>query len=135
MASNLNLGLYAGGTVPVLSFVKMSGDFKAVVCSAATDKIIGISTQASRRVDDPGNAATIGEELPTYGPGQIGWVVAGAAFSAGDILTSDANGAAIVMAAVNANQYQGARALQAATAAGQIVKVLVWIDAIRNTVA
>ena len=135
MASNLNLGLKAGGTVPTLRFVKMSADFTAVVCTAATDKIIGISTQASRRVDDEGNAAISGEELPTYGPGQIGWITAGAAFSAGDILTSDGTGRGIVMAAVNANQYQGARALQAAAAAGEIVKVLVWIDAIRNTVA
>ena len=136
MASNLNLGLTAAGTIPTSAFVKMSADFKAVMCANATAPIIGISTQASRRVDDPDNAAVANEPLATYGPGEIGWVRAGAAFAVGVLLTSDASGNAIAMPAnVNAVQYAGARALQAAGGAGEIVKVLVWLDTVRNAVA
>lgn len=88
-----------------------------VQASAATDALFGIVQQPKGVVD--------GERVDVLHLGEA-LVEAGAAFTAGALLTSDAQGRAIAAApAVGVNNRAIAMALEAATAAGDLVRVSV----------
>lgn len=94
-------------------FAKISGARTLTVCAAATDRPVGVIQ------NKPVSGATV--DLMVTG---VTKMVAGAAVSAGDELTSDAQGRAITaVTAAGANRSYGI-ALEAATAAGQIIEVL-----------
>jgi hypothetical protein len=88
----------------------------AAQAAAATDKVIGVTTDV---------AAADGERMDVIHLGE-GKVVAGAAFADGDQLMSDANGRAITAAAAaGANVRTIGYAREAASAAGDICEMTV----------
>lgn len=107
----------AGGAIPAYSPVKYGGTAgQVVVANAAADKVIGVSTDVD---------AVLGERVDVIHFGE-GKVLAGAAFAAGDLLTADATSRGIVAAAAaGANVRTFGQAREAATAAGDIVEVMV----------
>jgi hypothetical protein len=108
----------AGGAVPAYTFVKPGGTAgTAVQATAATDKVIGVSTDVD---------SVLGERMDVIhlGPAKV---IAGAAFADGDLLMSDASGRAILAAAAaGSNVRICAQAREAATAAGDIVEVNIF---------
>lgn len=93
-------------------FVKVSGDFTATVCAAATDIPCGVLQ------DKPtsGTAAAIMVD-------GISKVVAGGTIAAGALVGTDANGAAVALVAgTDTTKYPVAQALQAAVS-GDIFSV------------
>lgn len=80
-------------------------DDHVVVCSAATDKIIGITQVATTTAEDPVEVALVGGGAKA---------LAGGTIAMGDLLTSDSNGALI--ATTTANNRVIAVAMQAAVA-------------------
>lgn len=94
-----------------------------VPAAAATDAIIGVSTDVG---------AALGERVDVMHSG-IAAVKAGAAFSAGDLITADAAGKAVKAApgATASDRILGV-ALDAATAADEIVDVLIQLGSVSN---
>jgi Uncharacterized conserved protein (DUF2190) len=112
----MNFPLKASGPIPQWRFAKVSAADTAAVANAATDTIIGIHQTVALVVNDPCDIS---------GPGEITFIEAGAAFAAGSRLTADATGRGVAAApAAGVNNGIGAIAIQAATAAGDIVRVL-----------
>ncbi len=70
--------------------------------------------------------AAIGDPITCYGAGNIVPLEAGASFSAGAMLASDANGKGVTATVLDLTHAVNAMAMQAASAAGDIVSVLVW---------
>ncbi len=70
--------------------------------------------------------AATGDPITVYGAGNIVPLEASAAFVAGALLASDAAGKGITATLSDLTHTVNAMALQAATAAGDIVSVLVW---------
>lgn len=94
-------------------FVKPgSADGTTLLAGAATDPIVGISGELDVQVGERHDVTLIG----------ISYLVAGAAFTRGAVLTSDANGCGV--AAATGNRI-GALALESASTAGDMVRVLV----------
>ncbi len=118
----------AGGTIGPAVFVKLSTAADNTVLQAgAGDPIIGISQVGQRRVpglagSDPTIAAIAGEFVEVFIIGDVAQLTAGAAFTRGDFLMSDANGDGITATTV---LEVGAVALQSAGAAGVLVNVLI----------
>lgn len=88
-----NLGLTktftATGAIPAYSLVKFgSNDGEVVAAAAATDKIIGVSTEI---------AAASGERCDVQ-VDDIAYVLLGGSVTRGDLLTSDSAGAAVAAA-------------------------------------
>lgn len=108
----------ASAAIPARRFVKPGGTAGQVTLAAAvSDKIFGISTEV---------AAATGERVDVAHAGFDNLIEAGAAFAAGDFLTSDGTGRGIVAApAAGTNNRTGAVALEAATAAGDLIRVKV----------
>jgi len=122
--------LVAGGDISPSRFVKLSGDDTGIQAVAAADDVIGISMEGTNKApksDDVSTplAATLGQYLKLYGDGDECLITSGAAFSAGDRLTSDATARGITATAANAS---GAIALQTAQGADELVRVQVNID-------
>ena len=109
----------ASAAIPARRFVKPGATAGQVTLAAAvSDKIFGITTELS--------ADAAGQRIDVAHAGIDNLIEAGAAFAAGDFLTSDATGRGIVPApAVGVNNRTGAIALEAAAAAGDLIRVKV----------
>lgn len=105
----------AGAAITSFRIVKFSAANTVIQAAAATDLSIGLSNEVS---------PVAGERCDIVLTG-IGYLEAGAAFALGAKLTSDAQGRGITAApAAGANAQIAAIALEAATAAGDVVPVL-----------
>ena len=119
----------ADGTINVSRFVKSAGTTKAfrLLQAGAGEVCCGISQEGPKAPPTPGASAVIAavqnDPIKIYDIGEECLVSAGAAFSVGDYLKSDANGQAIVQ--TGAGQNIGAQALEDATAINQLVRVKV----------
>jgi hypothetical protein len=117
-------GYVASATIEPCRFVKISGNYTVAQC-VANDVAIGISQQGSCTppVDGaPTAAATVGLPIQVFGDTETTLIEAGAAFAAGAELKPDATGRGI---AAVANDKYSAVAQKAATAAGQLIPVLI----------
>lgn len=108
-------GLVAGAAIAAYRIVKLSAADTVIQSAAATDAHIGVVT-------DVGPASGERCEVMTHG---IANVEAGAAVTLGALVTSDATGRGIAAApAVGANARHIGVALDAASAAGDVIRVL-----------
>ena len=108
----------ATASVPAFTIVKgTSNAGEAAPATAATDKILGVSDSIPQA---SGNMVDVAVE-------GVHKVVAGAAFDAGDMLTSDSQGRAIrATFAASTTKYVIGKALAPAVAAGDIVAFAVF---------
>lgn len=120
--------LTAGGTIIPMRAIKLStsAEFTALQAGAG-DKMIGVAPQYQKRVpgltgSDTDIAAESGDQMDSYGPGDICPVVAAAAVAIGDNIKSSTNGK-IVTATTG---WVGGIALTAASADGDVVYV--WLQ-------
>lgn len=105
----------AGGAIAAYTIVKFSGAETVVAAAAVSDALVGVSHDI---------AAASGERVDVAHDGIV-FVVAGAAFGQGALLTSDASGRAVAAApAAGTNNRVIGIALEAATAAGDVVRIL-----------
>lgn len=113
----------ADGAIDRYRFVKFSdADDKVSAAAAATDAIIGITTELD---------VTDGEKVDVVHDG-LHQVKLGGSVTRGDLLTSDANAAAVAAApASGANVVVGARAL-ASGVAGDIIPVVICLGEIQG---
>ncbi len=110
----------AAADIAAYRFVKFT-DGGIAPASAGTDNIIGVSEEVKN---------TAGYTTDVYIAGSFAEVEAGGAFSAGDALTSDADGKAVK--ATNTDNV-GAIAMMAANATGDIVQVVVQLQRVIAT--
>ena len=130
--------LVAGGTIRPHRFVKLDGsnDFTGLEADA-NDIVIGISQVGGNRppLDDlvsTNNAAIAGETFRLFGEGDICLIEAGDTFAHGARLKSDNDGRGVAITTTGTTiQHFGARALEAATAVGQLVRAQVMIGSER----
>ena len=124
----------AGGTIEPSRFVYMSAAYTVSQVTATTLVPCGISQDGSRAPQGVAEmyggtsltqAATTGEQIRVFGPGEDCLLQMGATCAAGAILISDANARGAVWSSTAALQYPGAYALEAATATGQYIRVQV----------
>ena len=96
--------------------VKMgSADGKVITAAAATDMIIGACSEVGPAINERVDVVVVG----------VAYVEAGAAVTRGNLITSDASGRAVVPApAAGVNNRCIGVALESATAAGDIITVL-----------
>jgi hypothetical protein len=110
-----------------------SNPFKVVQADAATDTPLGVSDNRVKvmagmvGITAPYKAAESGDPILVFGSGEQCVVEAGAAFTGGDYLISDSEGRAIPLDRAATTGVQGfvGRALETATASGQIKRCLV----------
>lgn len=116
--------------------------YLAIQCAANTDKPIGISQEASNTIPvGPNNdmgvstvtyqyqevAAAQGQLVRIYGPGEECLLYAGAACNPGNDLVSDSSGMGVPASQANqpVSQWIGARAIEAASAQYDKIRVMV----------
>ena len=119
------LQLVAGGDILPKRFIVISAPNTVVQASAATDKLLGIAdgdTEDFPQEDSDLNHTKTGNFVSYKGSGKMTLVEAGAAFTAGDYITADAQGRGVT---ATAGQVAGAIAIRDAAAAGEKVHVLV----------
>jgi hypothetical protein len=124
------LSFRAGGNILPSRFVKLTS--AAMVTQAGdNEEIIGVAFEGTQKaplrdyVSTP-YAAEPGQSVAVYSTGEVCLVEAGTTISAGNLLKSDSQGRAIPIATSGTViQNYGAVALDAATAAGEKVRVLV----------
>jgi hypothetical protein len=135
-------GRMAGGTIYPSRFVaKQTGNpYRVIQASADTDQVIGISDHRSKYlagmfgVSAPYPAAELDDGVRVYGDGETTLLEAGAAFTADEYLVSDSSGRGVRnLLGDAAVKGIGARAIESATAAGQLVKVQVHIQPYQGT--
>ncbi len=122
---------FASGNISPSRFVKLDTtyvDGGYVLQAGAGDKLIGVAQDATHAfpylgLDDGYAAASLTNQLGVWTPNDECKLEAGAACTVGDLLKSDTNGKGIPTTADG--DYYGARALQAATAAGQLIRARV----------
>ena len=132
--SNANYAsLVAGGNVNPCRFIKLdsSADFQAVLATAATDDLFGISQDAQRTAPITGAsdyAAVSGESLPHYENGSVCLLELGSGGATrGNLLVSDGSGKGVVAASSGtALQCIGAQALESGSA-GEFIRVKIQI--------
>jgi hypothetical protein len=120
----------AASTINLARFVKSSGNDHEFAQAGDNDPIVGISGIGSARPPIPDVAthvaAEAGQSFRIHQEGERCLLTAGQPFSAGARLKSDANGKGVAIATSGTTpQRYGAVALQAATAADQLVEVVV----------
>jgi hypothetical protein len=113
----------AGAAIAAYTIVKFSAAETVVAAAAATDSLIGITNDVA-----PAN----GERCDIVVEG-VGFVTAGAAVTLGALVTSDASGRAVAAApAAGVNNRMLGTALDAATAAGDVIRVLLQQGSIQG---
>jgi len=122
------LQVRAAGDIYPARFVKLAGDFQVAQCVAG-DYPIGVAGPAAKKPPLEGlvsdtKAAEAGDQVWVWTDGEICFIEAGGAVSAGDKLGPDADGKAVTASA--GNPY-GAVALEAASAAGQLIRAFVRV--------
>lgn len=116
MSMLLQKNFGAGAALTAYRIVRFSAADTVVQASAVTDALIGVTNDV---------AAASGERQDVIVSG-IAWVEAGAAFSIGALLTTDAQGRAVAAApAAGTNNNVIGRAFRAAVAAGDRVEMLI----------
>lgn len=119
----------AGGNIAPSRIVKVStaADNTWLQSTSNTDANEGVSAIGTRRApgtgDDDGFDAIAPEGIMVFGVGSICTVEAGAAFTAGALLTADTNGRAI--ATTTTGDSVIGRALQAASQLGDLPLIVV----------
>lgn len=115
MSMLLTRNFIAGAAMTAYRIVRFSAADTVVLAAAATESLIGVTNDV---------AAASGERQDVIVQG-MPWVEAGAAFSIGALLTSDASGRAVAAApAAGVNNRIIGIAFRAAVAAGDRVEVL-----------
>lgn len=131
---NTPAAFVASGDIRNFRFVTPDGNHK-VAEADANEQIAGITRGGSRYaplsdLSITELAAIAGEEVPMLGDGEEGLILSGAAFSAGARLKSDNDGRAVTVATTgDVLQQYGAEAMEEATAANQLVRVMCRIGA------
>ncbi|WP_295756034.1 capsid cement protein [Undibacterium sp.] len=124
--SNLQLAknYIADVAIPAFRLVKPgTADDRVTLATASTDALIGTTTDI---------AAGIGERCDVQ-VAEISYVEAGAAIVRGAFITSDATGRAITAApAAGVNASVAGRALETATAAGDVIRMMQSIGQIQG---
>jgi hypothetical protein len=124
--SNLQLAknYIADVAIPAFRLVKPgTADDRVTLATASTDALIGTTTDI---------AAAIGERCDVQ-VAEISYVEAGAAIVRGAFITSDATGRAITAApAAGVNASVAGRALETATAAGDVIRMMQSIGQIQG---
>lgn len=116
-----------GGAIAQFTAVKMGADTNHVVAAVADNMAIGVAQAVASAAE-----ATAGKAIPVRMMG-ITRMVAGDAVTMGAAVKVDASGRAIPLAAATPNQNQIGIAQKAATAAGQIIFVLLTPGVARTT--
>lgn len=107
--------LTAGAAIAAFRLVKLSAAETVVPAAAATDNVIGVNADVAPALGERCDVALMG----------IAFVEAGAAVALGAMVTSDASGRAVAAApAAGSNVRVVGVALEAATAAGDVIRVL-----------
>lgn len=122
----------AGGTINISVCVKMdtAADNQVVMCSAITDKAIGISKRSQRDAPGlPGSsnavAALAGDGCEVYGPGEIAPAIAGAAITRGDWVGPEGAATGRIVTVSGATHRCVGFALESAAAAGVEIQIMV----------
>ena len=124
------LSFRASANISPSRFVKISGEH-TVAAAGDNEEIIGVAQEGSNKAPLADYVSTVyaaekDQQLSVYSVGEICLVEAGGTISAGQLLKSDSQGRAVAIATSGTTiQNYGAIALQAATAAGQKIRVLV----------
>lgn len=126
----------ANGNIKPSRIVKQdsTADFKVLQATDGSgshgDLGIGISQEGTLLLPltnyDSDYAGTAGKEIQVYTEGDECFLVVGAAVTNGDRLKADSDGRGITASV--ADDLVVARALQTATVAGQLIKVVVTVD-------
>jgi hypothetical protein len=113
----------AGAAITAYTIVKFSAAETVVAAAAATDSLVGVTNEV---------APAIAERCDVIVEG-IAFVTAGAACALGALMTSDASGRAVAAApAAGVNNRVLGTALDAATAAGDVIRVLLQQGSIQG---
>ena len=124
----------AGGDIYPCRFVKQAttAPFTVVQASVAGEAVVGIAQEGTTVVPIDGftnsssvYAGTAGLPIHVFGEHSECLVEAGGVIAVGDLLATDANGKAVK---ATSGQKVGARALEAASAAGVKIRVAVEIQ-------
>ena len=113
------VSVIAGEESVIYTFVSLQADGKYDITGATTERMHGIAAEGG--VPDGGALAMV---IPN---GAIAKVKAGAAITIGDAVQSDATGRAITHVS-GANVFRAGIALEAATAADQIISIQFLVD-------
>ena len=119
----------SNGNIPVSAIVKFdaTSPFRVIVAAAATDALIGVSSEAVDKAPIPQDtsaqyAAVAGEDLKVYTTGDSCSVTTGTGgFTAGDAVTSDGSGNGITTT-TDKNIYVG-RAVDTLTVALALARI------------
>jgi hypothetical protein len=104
----------AGAAINAYRIVKLSAASTVVLAAAATDSLMGVNGAVAPASGERCDVAKVG----------ISYVEAGAAVSLGDLITADSVGRGITATATaGSNVSVIGRAQEAATAAGDLIKV------------
>lgn len=119
-------GLIAGGDINPSRFIVINDDYEVVEGAAATDVLFGVSHDSAKDAPIDGLQSNTlhaeeGDHVSYYKLGDSCLLEAGDAISAGAVLTSDASGRGVTASA--AGSWIGAIALEAAGAAGELIRV------------
>lgn len=124
------LSFRASGNILPCRFVKVSGA-KTVAQAGDNEEIIGVAFEGTQKppladLVSTAYAAETGQSVAVYSVGEICLVEAGGAVSAGGLVRSDSQGRAVAVETTGTTirNYAGV-ALEAATAAGQKIQILV----------
>ncbi|HUT90250.1 MAG TPA: hypothetical protein VMY37_12180 [Thermoguttaceae bacterium] len=134
MSGNSN-NFVAGGTIPPSRFVigDTDNDNRVLVATANAEQVVGVSQTGTNKVPlsdlvTTSYAAVEGEPLKVYGQGDFCLIEAGAATTRFGLLKADSVGRAVNVATTGATQqHYGAIGLEAAGAAGQMIRCQVLI--------
>lgn len=114
-ANGLIISYLAGAAIPARTFVKFSADRTVVAAAAATDAIIGVTTEV---------ACASGDFVDVIRSG-FAEVIAAGAITRGTHVTSDGNGNAVACAPGTGTTAQSIGICEVTAAASDIVDILV----------
>lgn len=130
--ANTPPNLIAGGSIHPSRFVTIdTGHNDTCAVATANAKIIGITMEGTNYpplsdLSLDGHAADEGDYVKLYGLGDVCLLEAGDVITAGDRLKSDSTGRGVPIATTGTTiQHIGAIALEAAAAAGAMIRVLI----------
>ena len=123
MHNGIVINKIAAGAIPAYSIVKQGADSDHIVAAAAvSDLFIGVTMELDAALGDRADVQM----------GGIAYVVAGAAIPYGTPVTSNATGQAVAAApAAGVNNTVVGRALESASAAGDVIRVLLGLGTIQ----
>lgn len=105
----------AGAAIPAKTLVKFSADRTVVPAAAATDAIIGVSTEVAAASGDPVDIIREG----------LAEVIANGAITRGAYVTSDAGGLAVAAAPGTGTTAQTIGICEVTAAAGDMIDIMV----------